>query len=33
MEEKQKEILKRKKIRKLLLLKINDELKHISKFK
>jgi hypothetical protein len=33
MEEKQKEILKRKKIRKLLLLRINDELKHINKFK
>ena len=33
MKEDQKEILKRKKIRKLLLLKINDELKEISKYK
>ena len=33
MKENQKEILKRKKIRKLLLLKINDELKEISKTK
>ena len=33
MEENKHEILKRKKIRKLLLLKINDELKEISKYK
>ena len=33
MEEKESEILKRKKIRKLLLLKINDELKEIAKYK
>ena len=33
MEEKQKEILKRKKIRKLLLLRINDEIKQINKYK
>ena len=33
MADNKKEILKRKKIRKLLLLKINDELKEISKFK